>query len=306
MNKNKLLKYGFGFVILTSFGLFSALSIAAPKKVAPIEKKNIVETVVKQAAPANFELLNPENIIVMETTKGQIIIALEPRIAPNHVARFKQLTRQKFYDGIIFHRVIDGFMVQGGDPTGIGTGSSQLPDLNAEFMFRRGVEMPIVKAQEINGIISGWLGIIPIYTQTDALMARTKDGKVLAHGLHCPGVTSMARADNPNSANSQFFLMRNYTPSLDRKYSIWGKAITGLDIIRSIKVVSSSGGKPPVGADKMIKVSVLADLPEKSRPKVYIEKTNSPEFLTRLQEEMTKKGNAFSICDFGPETKIIN
>lgn len=314
MNKKNWLKFGFGVAIFTSLALASAFSNAAPKKVAPVKAtpvktapvKTISENIPKQVAPQGYDLLNPENVIVMDTTKGQIIIALEPRIAPNHVERFKQLTRQKFYDGIIFHRVIDGFMVQGGDPTGVGTGSSELPDLKGEFIFKRGSEFPILKAQEINGIISGWYGLIPIYTQVDALMARTKDGKVWANGLHCPGIASMARASDPNSANSQFFLMREYTKSLDNKYSIWGKAVSGLDVIRSIKVVASSGGKPPLGADKMIKVSVLADLPEKTRPKVYVEKANRPEFLLRLQEEITKKGTAFSVCDFGPDVKIIN
>lgn len=79
------------------------------------------------------EIKDPENTIVMETTKGKVVIELLPDLAPNHVARIKELTRENFYDGIVFHRVIDGFMAQTGDPTGTGMGGSEKPDLKAEF-----------------------------------------------------------------------------------------------------------------------------------------------------------------------------
>ncbi len=79
------------------------------------------------------DIKDPENTIIMDTTKGEVIIELLPDVAPNHVARIKELAREGFYDGVVFHRVIDGFMAQGGDPTGTGTGGSKKPDLAAEF-----------------------------------------------------------------------------------------------------------------------------------------------------------------------------
>lgn len=255
---------------------------------------------------SNYYEISPEDLFVINTTKGEIIVALEPRLAPNHATRMRELVSEGFYDGIIFHRVIDGFMAQTGDPTGTGVGSSTKPDINGEFTFRRNAQFPFSKGVEKDGVVLGWVGAVPISTQTDALMGRTIDKSVNAWGNHCPAVMSMARADDPNSANSQFFLMRNYTASLDKKYSVWGYAVKGLDIIRAIKVVEpSEAGTPPIAADKMLKVTLVSKMDEKSRPRVFIEKSDSPGFQARLEKAIETSGEKFSNCDFGPDIKII-
>ncbi|MCB1475211.1 MAG: peptidylprolyl isomerase, partial [Rhodobiaceae bacterium] len=129
-----------------------------------------------------------ENTIIMDTTAGTITIALKPDLAPNHVARIKELVREGFYDGTPFHRVIDGFMAQGGDPTGTGTGGSG-KHLKAEF-------------------------------------SREK---------HVRGTCSMARAANPDSADSQFFICFNEAPWLDGQYTVWGQVTDGMDAVDAIK-----------------------------------------------------------------------
>ena len=151
---------------------------------------------------------DPENTLVIETSKGRVVIALRPDLAPKHVERIKQLAREGFYNGVPFHRVIEGFMAQTGCPHGTGTGGSSYPNLKAEF------------------------GAEP----------------------HVRGVCSMARAQSPDSANSQFFICFDDATFLDKKYTVWGKVIEGMDVVDKIK-----RGEPVRDPDKMISVKVAAD-----------------------------------------------
>ncbi|GBF57085.1 putative peptidyl-prolyl cis-trans isomerase [Candidatus Phycosocius bacilliformis] len=250
-------------------------------------------------APEDWRALNPENTLVYDTTKGRIIVELAPEMAPGHVARVKMLTRQGFYNGLSFHRVVSDFMAQGGDPKGDGTGGSDQPDLKAEFNFRRGSGTNFVRAVDRGGASIGWIGTIPVTTQIDALMERTSDKRVAAWGNHCPGVASMARSSEEDSANSQFFLMRAAYPTLDRRYTIWGRAVIGLDVIRSFKV-----GEPVVDPDRMLQVRVLADIPEADRPVIMVQRTDGPAFQARLKATLEQRGAAFSNCDLTPEARL--
>lgn len=155
----------------------------------------------------------PEDTIVLTLKDGKVVIELYPEKAPNHVKQFKELAREGFYNGIVFHRVIDGFMVQGGDPTGTGTGKSSKPNLKAEF----------------NDI------------------------------KHVRGVLSMARSADPNSANSQFFIMLADSPHLDGQYSAFGKVIEGMQYVDKIKKGDRYDNGMVTDPDKIIKMEVLAD-----------------------------------------------
>jgi cyclophilin family peptidyl-prolyl cis-trans isomerase len=162
------------------------------------------------ALPASAQELDPENTIVLRTSgKCDVTIRLRPDLAPKHVAQIKKLTRSGFYDGIIFHRVIDGFMAQTGDPTGTGMGGSKEPDLKAEF--------------------------------TETHFAR--------------GTLGMARASDPNSANSQFFIMFADGGFLDGKYTVWGEVAKGMACVDQIKK-----GEPPVNPDKIVSMKVMKDI----------------------------------------------
>ena len=160
--------------------------------------------------------LDKENTLYLDLKDGRVTIQLLPELAPKHVERIKTLVRQGFYDGTPFHRVIEGFMAQGGDPTGTGTGGSQLPDLPAEFS-------PPAKARFIRG------------------------------------TCGMARTMNPNSANSQFFIMFAPAPSLDGQYNIWGRVVSGMDVLDKIKRGQGSSCMVPQPADKLIKAQIAAD-----------------------------------------------
>ncbi|WP_029056910.1 peptidylprolyl isomerase [Stappia stellulata] len=150
---------------------------------------------------------DPENTLLMETTQGPVVIEMKPDLAPGHVARIKELVRDGFYDGIVFHRVIDGFMAQTGCPQGTGTGGSGTK-LKAEF----------------------------------------NDHK------HTRGSCSMARAMDPNSGDSQFFICFGDAPWLDGQYTAWGAVISGMDNVDKIK-----RGEPVQNPDKITSLKVAAD-----------------------------------------------
>ena len=160
---------------------------------------------------------DPENTLLIETTKGNVVIEMRPDLAPNHVAHIKKLAREGKYDGVVFHRVIDGFMAQtgdvkfgnskGGDTSRAGMGGSDYPDLKAEFNAEP----------------------------------------------HARGVVSMARAQNPNSANSQFFIVFDDARFLDRQYTVWGKVIEGMENVDKIK-----RGEPVRDPDKIVKATLVA------------------------------------------------
>jgi peptidylprolyl isomerase len=240
----------------------------------------------------NWRQLDAENTLYIDTAHGRIVIELYPEVAPRHVERIKTLTRQGFYDGLIFHRVVDDFMAQTGDPQGTGEGASPLPDLQGEFMFRRGPDMPFVQAAEQNRARLGFYKTLPVESQPDAQMAVTSDGRVAANALHCQGVVSMARGTEMNSANSQFFIMRQPNTSLDKRYTIFGRVVWGQEAVMQLAV-----GNPPPTPDRMIQVRIAADLPETERAPIYVLRTDGPRFRDLIDETRRDRRADFNICD---------
>ncbi len=262
----------------------------APALAAKVKPK----TEAAAAAPVGDEWrqLDPENVLVIDTSKGRVYVELTPEVAPLHVERIKLLTRQRFYDGLKFHRVIDGFMAQTGDPLGTGEGQSSYPNVKGEFTFRRDASTPYTPIAAPAGSVVGFIGALPIQTQPDAVMDVTADHKVWAWGLFCPGVLGAARGEDENSANSQFFLMRDTYPSLEKRYTAYGRVVAGEDVVRALK-----SGEPVVDPDVMTKVQVLADIPEGQRPRVLVMNTSSKTFQTMVERERREKGADFSVCD---------
>lgn len=251
--------------------------------------------------------LDPENTLYIDLDYGRVVLELYPEIAPLHVAQIKTLTRQGFYDYISFHRVIQGFMNQTGDPKGDGSGDSELPDIQGEFTFRRAPSMPVtlVGARDQGGkeVGVGFYKSLPVATQPSSQAMLTKDGKVAAFGLHCKGVTSMARTTDPNSANSQFFLMRDIAQHLDAQYSIWGNTVLGHEHLTKIKI-GSKGENPDFVPDVMKKVQIAADVPAAERVKVQVLKTDSPAFKNYLKTQKKFDGTYPDICDIRIPTRL--
>ncbi|HEX5378014.1 MAG TPA: peptidylprolyl isomerase [Phenylobacterium sp.] len=235
---------------------------------------------------------DPENLLVIDTNKGRIIVELTPVVAPAHVARVRELARAGIYDNRTFFRVIDQFMAQTGDPKDDGTGGTDRPNLTAEFTFRRGAQTPFVPVADQTVAEIGFIGPLPVMTQSSMLMAMTADNRISAWALYCPGVAGAARDQNDDSANSQFFLMRQAYPSLEKRYTAFGRVISGLDVVRAIKV-----GEPVADPqDKMLKVQVLADMPAATRPKVRVIDPASPWFKAEIANVRASMGADFTAC----------
>jgi peptidylprolyl isomerase len=253
------------------------------------------QATAKVAPPtaAEWRTPAPEDVVVIDTNKGRVILELVPEVAPGHVARFQELTREGVYDGRTFFRVIDRFMAQTGDPDDTGEGGTKKPNLKAEFTFRRDAATPFVAAAAPAGTEVGLLKSLPVVSQAWSWAQVTSDKKVSAWGTYCPGVVGEARDEDVNSANSQFFLMRQPYPSLDKRYTAFGRVLVGLDVVRAIKT-----GEPVAAPqDRMIKVRLLADIPPAERPSVRVVDTASRWFKAEIARERAARGADFSVCD---------
>ena len=250
--------------------------------------------------PSDWRTPDPDDVLVIDTSKGRVIVELVPEVAPGHVARLKDLARKGTYDGRTFFRVIDRFMAQTGDPTDTGEGDTDLPDLKAEFTFRRTADLPFTIASSPWGTEEGFVKSLPVVSQAMSWSEMTADRKVAAWGSYCPGVVGMARGDEVDSANSQFFLMRQPYLSLDKRYTAFGRVISGLEAIRAIKT-----GEPVAAPqDRMDRVRVLADIPASERPAVRVIDPAGPWFKGEIKRLRKTKGADFSLCDVNIPVKV--
>lgn len=245
---------------------------------------------IAQTAP-DWRPLDLENTLVIDTTKGRVIVEMTPGVAPLNVERIKTLARQHFYDGIIFHRVIADFMAQTGDPKGTGEGGSTLPDVVGEFRFKRSGAMPYGEVANEGGKSSGFLGSLPVVTTSDDMMAFTADGTVPAWGAYCPGVAGMARQGEPNTANSQFYLMRGTERELDNNYTAFGYVVQGLEVVYALNL-----GEPPRTPDKMTSVRIAADLPAAEQPHLQVMDPRGAAFKAYVAKVKKDTGPGFDVC----------
>lgn len=246
-----------------------------------------------------YRPVDPDRLLVVDTDKGRIIAELSPEAAPNHVERVRALAKAHFYDGLTFFRVIDEFMDQTGDPKNTGEGGSDRPNLKGEFTFRRGVEGFTAVAQPAGGE-DGFVGSLPVHSQSSDLAGLTKDGRVTAWGAFCAGVLGMARDSDPDSANSQFFFMRGPYPSLEKRYTAFGRVLVGQDAVVAVK----TGEPVEAPQDRMTRVRLASDLPPAERPAVSREDPASPTFAAEVERVRKAKGADFSVCDVSPRVKV--
>jgi peptidylprolyl isomerase len=243
--------------------------------------------------PGDWRPIDADNTLVIDTNKGRILVELYPLVAPATVAQIETLARKHFYDGLVFFRVVDGFMDQTGDPQNTGAGGSSLPNVKAEFTFRHVPGAGETDVTTIPGGVVGYVGALPEVSQPTAMASITADGKLNGFGLFCTGTIGMARAESDDSGNSQFFLMRNDHFDLDQKYTAFGRVVVGEDVVRAIKV-----GEPVAAPqDKMITVQMLADMPAATRPNPRLLDTSSAYF----KDEIAKL-HAYQPDDFNPCT----
>jgi len=195
----------------------AGLFVFAACLASPLGAQQLIDPGIKDRATPPLTT-DKENLLLLDlSTGGRVTIWLRPDVAPKTVAQIKTLTRQHFYDGLAFHRVIDGFMAQGGDPKGDGTGGSTLPNVPAEFNY------------------------LP----------------------HVRGAVSAARADDVNSANSQFFIVLQPRLNLDKKYTVFGRVLDGMQYVDAIE-----RGEPPANPTRILRAYIAADNPPAYAPAV--------------------------------------
>lgn len=297
MRVNRHLAFGLCFA-----GLMTGSAVAQSVSQTAATPAPVVATPIP--ADASWTVA-PENLLVIDTNKGRILVGLDPRLAPLSVERIRTLADRGFYDGLAWHRVMAGFMAQTGDPLGTGAGSSDLPDLTAEFQFRRGRDAGFVTVPESGAGTRGIMGFVPLQTQPDAQMMFNADGRTDAFGLFCTGIAGMARNNDPNSANSQFFLTLAESANLNGTYTPFGRVLVGQEVVASLKVGPEAANGRVTDPDVMTRVRTAAAMPEGERPSVRVMDVANPAYTAVIAERRTTRGTRFTICDALPPAELI-
>ncbi len=242
------------------------------------------------SAQTGWQPLDPEQVLQIDTTKGRLLVEMRPDFAPNAVARVKQLARERFYDGLQFHRVIEHFVAQTGNPDNRDGGVSRHPNLAPEFMFRFKPGSSEVRAIDASDAVSGFFGSVPFEGEPLVESSRRPTGLVRAWGAYCPGVAGMGRQQARDTANSELFFMLDAARRLDRDYTVWGRIVDGMPVLRSLAI-----GEPPARPDLMTRVRVLADIHPAERVRVSL--PPAADVAGRIQELRRATGADFTICD---------
>ncbi|MCR6658330.1 MAG: peptidylprolyl isomerase [Asticcacaulis sp.] len=252
-----------------------------------------------QAAESDWRAADPQNVLVIDTEKGRLYVELHPEVAPKAVERVKLLARRGTYDGLLFHRVIPGFVAQTGNPNNHDSGKTELPNLKPEFRFRLNAAVTHTVVARPAGLNEGFMSALPYISVDETRMSANPDHAVHAWATHCTGTMGMGRDDTPvDSANSETYFMLAPTQRLDHEYTLFGQVIAGGDVLQSL-----ASGEPPAHPDSMIHVRVLADMAR--APRIEILKTDSAAFKSLSDQVRAAKGADFSICDLTVPARVI-
>ncbi|MEZ5897449.1 MAG: peptidylprolyl isomerase [Parvularculaceae bacterium] len=281
-----------------------AMAFASPALAADEDAAEITPyQIVANAPDSAWRAVDPENELVVDLPAGPLVIELRPDFAPKHVEQIKTLVRQGFYNGLTFHRVIEGFVAQGGDPKGDGTGGSDLPNIPAEFSrdVNSAPDYDVIGRDRMAahvGMVDGMLAA----AQPESLRSFVTDRTVLLWGAHCPGVMSMARSTDPNSANSQFFLViGDARQSLDKRYTVWGWIIDGMQNARRI-----NRGEPPDRPTPIVRMRMASDMPASERPHIEVLRTDSEAFdgYIKGMRWVDETGFVKDLCDIKAPRRV--
>lgn len=233
--------------------------------------------------------VDPDKTVMMETQEGTVVIEINPLFAPETVEQFKRLVLSRFYSGLSFYRVIDGFVAQGGDGSDLGE-LSEVPLIDAEFEIDWSEEFPYVQVQEPD-LFAAETGFIDGF----AVARDLKEEKVWL--THCPGVVAMARNDNPDSSRTDFYIVIGQAPRyLDRNMNVFGRVIEGMDVVQRINrgPLSNSGVFTDETASTRIRsIRLQSEFPEEDQIKAYVMDTNSKAFDDILDDRRKRKQKFF-------------
>ena len=282
----------------------SAVSTAAAQETAPAPQWDL---------PADaWRTADQEDLLYIETDHGMVIVEMAPEFAPNHVARMRTLAQERFYDFLVWHRVIDGFMAQGGGARSNPGHAADVDGLQAEFTVRRSGEPVVTELQDrmINPrslpqmAKAGFWDGFPAGTQTAALAAITGDGQVQSWLLHCTGAAAAARTGDPNSARSQFYITRGNPEHLNAQYTSWGRVRVGQEAVDAI-AVGSAMDDPDFRPDNIRSMRTGDELPAGEQVTIEVADTDSAAFAAYLDTLRDPSGNLPDICDITVPTRIV-
>ena len=285
-------------------GAASAVSTAAAQETAPAPQWDL---------PADsWRTADQGDLLYIETDHGMVIVEMAPEFAPNHVARMRTLAQERFYDFLVWHRVIDGFMAQGGGARSNPGHAADVDGLQAEFTVRRSGEPVVTELQDrmINPrslpqmAKAGFWDGFPAGTQTAALAAITGDGQVQSWLLHCTGAAAAARTGDPNSARSQFYITRGNPEHLNAQYTSWGRVRVGQEAVDAI-AVGSAMDDPDFRPDNIRSMRTGDELPAEEQVTIEVADTDSAAFAAYLDTLRDPSGNLPDICDITVPTRII-
>ena len=233
------------------------------------------------AAAKDWKPVPDQELLVIDTNRGRLTVLLRPDFAPLAVERILRLSREGVYDGLLFHRVIPGFVAQTGNPDNRDGGVSAYPDLPPEFTFRTEAKGFAAARRAAEGA-EGFLGASPVVL----------DGKGRGWGAYCTGVAGMGRQEGIRTANSEIFFMLAPARRLDHDYTVWGHVVEGLGVLGDI-----APGEPPAAPDRMVRVRPATDLPPAERPRLEMLDPAGPVFARKIAEARRARGADLGLCD---------
>jgi len=241
------------------------------------------------AAPTGWRVPDPARLLVIDTNRGRIVIEMEARVAPRAVERVSLLARRGTYDGLLFHRVIDKFLAQTGNPNNRDGGGTELPDIKPEFWVPE-PESDVTWVRTTGDGREGIIGSLPVAKGIDPFMP--------AWVAHCTGLVGMGRQADPRTANSEFYITRGSTRGLDHDYTLFGRVLAGQAVVDALAV-----GEPPSTPDHMIRVRSAIDLASADRPRLEVMDVRSREYTRLAAAKRRSRGSQLSICDMMPPAR---
>jgi len=270
--------------------------------------------IIAAAPNSDWRTVPAENLLHMVTSKGEVWIELAPEFTPNHIARIREMADADWMDWKVFHRVIDGFMAQGGGAMDNPSVRAPFAPLQAEFTLRRDPNTVVVSELQERASFprgpraqAGFYNGMPAGTQPAALAGIMADGRVDSWLMHCEGAAAMARTSDPNSANAQFYIVNGEAEHLNTQYTVWGKVRVGMDVVHALNegVMGQSLGFRP---DVIEEFELATQKPEADRPVVQVLDTNSASFTAYLQALAASRetGRLPDICEIDVPVRVLN
>ncbi len=250
------------------------------------------------AASPGWRIVDPQDALVVDTTRGRVIVELRPELAPVSVERVKTLARTHVYDGLLFHRVLPGRFAQTGDPGNKDGGRSSLPNLPPEFLADDLPPAELSVVRRSSDGVEGFVGSSPVAAlQPDAVVPGHHG--LRAWGMVCQGVLGMGRDAPVDSGNSEIYFTQAANRYLEHDYSVVGRILVGQGAIDGL-----APGFPPAHPDRMLKVQVLADIPAAERPQVEVMDQTGPAFAALVEAARRARGADFTACDALPPARV--